>query len=1182
MFGLAGIVHAATFEPAEASDPTSTTGTSTAGPESVADPPTTEEPTSDSEDSPDVVSTTADVVGEVDETAETSPDSGPGSTTVGVPGELGETPETPSDSGPKPSTTTVPASRDPVGDALVARADAIQALLTNSLSLEVDARALLELDLNAPYAHAWLTAVAASSGDATPDQLSLTAAQARFLAAWRAFHALDIGRRQALVKAHNDARAAAGYRPQDLASLRTQLVATQTEFKKFRDFIAGDLSAEVDITPSLLIDVGHPIALNDLTLEQAMAYAAVPGRSLIKELEAARTSLMVLRLHYAGLDRESKQRLHTRYLETPAADVAPSVETTPEDAELSADEAEQARDQALRAAAAANTDELRKLEEARATLLGLQATVSQVEAALGRSRKQRVTDRKAVSALTVASEEIENMSPLDGDPTPAAGALLPRARSLYEEACTAFAADLEAIQSADSELPDIASTLAQIDPLLFEDERLAALRLELRRRFEAVRAREIADRWERLGERQADITAINRVRQEMLRRAPSAQRVSLNSFGRTGREEARLEVRHLLLDLRYWTLALPRRARNIGSEVLGSPVAVAKGALTLIFAVFLFIAWRRRAPRFVEGMASWSKTEPMSMTKRVFGPMLRYAPYVRLSLEWMALVYLLLQILGRRAQIPGVDMLWQIAAWILGGVAVIRLLHAMASESRYRRRGDPTAVLRLRSLRLVGLCATGVGLFLSVTATTVGRGTIYAWMVSTFWILAIPIALLLTAWWQPVIRRRLREMSLDSGLVRWVLRTEGGLRGFIAAGVGGVYLFISGSKRFIVRRASRFEITRRVLAYLVRREVAKQALRDDNQLTDIEAKAATLLDPSYASPPEALVEGPFRQAIEDLQAQQFTDRVTIRALVGEAGAGKTTVVNLLSQKTPNSLVVACPYDGFDALLGRFAEVLELEVTPETADAAVQHALRAHRLIVVDDAHHLVRPTIGGLAQLDRLLAFSRQSLPGTSWVLVIGDPMWQFVYRARAEGAVFDTMVELPRWDEAQIGALLRARSKAAGLVPTFDGLEVPRQATDDDDLTEHERREQGYYRILWDYVDGNPAVALHWWRRSLFADSDARVVVRLFHPPRFTALDALPSSVYFTLRALVQLDGAMRSDIMQSTQLPAAEIEDALRFVAARGFTEVRDGRLYLTRDWFRAVTRVLWRRHLVIRRPL
>ena len=56
-------------------------------------------------------------------------------------------------------------------------------------------------------------------------------------------------------------------------------------------------------------------------------------------------------------------------------------------------------------------------------------------------------------------------------------------------------------------------------------------------------------------------------------------------------------------------------------------------------------------------------------------------------------------------------------------------------------------------------------------------------------------------------------------------------------------------------------------------------------------------------------------------------------------------------------------------------------------------------------------------------------------------------------------------------------------------------------------------------------------------------------------------------------------ADIRAASQLPGAEVENALRYLMARDFVELREGRVFMTLHWYRAVTRVLWRRHLIIR---
>jgi hypothetical protein len=89
-------------------------------------------------------------------------------------------------------------------------------------------------------------------------------------------------------------------------------------------------------------------------------------------------------------------------------------------------------------------------------------------------------------------------------------------------------------------------------------------------------------------------------------------------------------------------------------------------------------------------------------------------------------------------------------------------------------------------------------------------------------------------------------------------------------------------------------------------------------------------------------------------------------------------------------------------------------------------------------------------------------------------------------------------------------------------------------------------------------------------------VLVRLFEAPETALLEALPDSSAFVLRAIVQLGWAVPQDIAKVTSLPIAQVEDALRFGNQHGYFEIHAGRYSVNWDWFRAVTRLLQRRHL------
>jgi hypothetical protein len=161
---------------------------------------------------------------------------------------------------------------------------------------------------------------------------------------------------------------------------------------------------------------------------------------------------------------------------------------------------------------------------------------------------------------------------------------------------------------------------------------------------------------------------------------------------------------------------------------------------------------------------------------------------------------------------------------------------------------------------------------------------------------------------------------------------------------------------------------------------------------------------------------------------------------------------------------------------------------------------------------------------------------------------------------------------------LLKARSAHAGIAPSFAGLVTEPPEDDEEERADQlARAEANYYRLLWDYAEGNPAVAMHFWRESLHVDPSGSVHVQLFSPPDTRDLESLPDPAVFVLRAVVQLELAVAADLQQATMRPANQVADALRYAAHRGYVEVIGGRYRLSWAWFRGITNFLQRRHLL-----
>ncbi len=98
-----------------------------------------------------------------------------------------------------------------------------------------------------------------------------------------------------------------------------------------------------------------------------------------------------------------------------------------------------------------------------------------------------------------------------------------------------------------------------------------------------------------------------------------------------------------------------------------------------------------------------------------------------------------------------------------------------------------------------------------------------------------------------------------------------------------------------------------------------------------------------------------------------------------------------------------------------------------------------------------------------------------------------------------------------------------------------------------------------------------------MFRDDEGVVVVRLFSEPPPEQIESLTLSQLFVLRTFVQFELAMPHEVQRATQLPATDIEDAIHFCNSRGYVEPYEGGYRLTWPWYRTITTVLQRQHLL-----
>ncbi|MBK8481718.1 MAG: AAA family ATPase [Proteobacteria bacterium] len=908
-------------------------------------------------------------------------------------------------------------------------------------------------------------------------------------------------------------------------------------------------------------------------------------RPLDPMLYAARIELDRARLGFYSLGREQGEALLARHAQRQGADTSSQAAVEVNEANRRAQSAETERQRALDAARRARSEAERMVAEERARLLGVAGAQAQLEG-------KQVGERQALKAraeqtLGFVRRVRDAIAADPGDTAAAADALYLGLRTWLRATRDALA---EALSASAREIPApgedrLAGLSVDVDRR--DNDRARA---ELVKAAAALRATEEALRWDRMTQLEAETLALNTARLQLLAKLSRARRTAIVGFGEAGWDQAVAEVRQVVLVIGYhlkvftrWLSALRGGAGGArGKSAMVATFVALKWLLVLV----AFLWWRPRAQAVLEQWRDRAREEDRrarrtspGLRQRAIGHLLHVRGPLELLLLGLALLWLL------PAQAKGlfeVEILFVVVAWTLGGALAVMSIDAAASgvEEVVGGRGSASAQLRLRSLRLTGRTVVVVGLILAISARIVGKGTIYSWVLSTLWFIALPVFLVLIRWWRHEIFRRMARFRRRRAYFRWVVDHQTGWRSFPAATSGGVYLFFHGAAHASRTWLSSFDVTRRLLAYLFRRGLDK--LADGARFSLLPVPEALFAKFSPTAPPAEILSDE-EDGVAPVIKRICAEGGGVYVVVGERGGGKSTVLRRVRDSLAAVSLVDCPIAGLDALRLQLARTLGLDERASLEEAGraanASSAPGGDPALLIDNAHRLIQPRMGGLAAFDQLLDAARHHSSSCSWVFAIDHTLWRFFERARGARPAFDEVITLAPWSESRVVALLRTRSHEAGIEPRFDHL-VERLPTDADELEleeAHARTEARYHRLIWDYAAGNPGVALHMWRRSLGLDPQGRVFVKLFRAPDPTDLEALPDRAVFVLRAVVQLELATTADIRQATMLPEAQVENAIRYGLARGYFEEVEGRYRVTWGWFRAATRVLQRRHLL-----
>lgn len=699
----------------------------------------------------------------------------------------------------------------------------------------------------------------------------------------------------------------------------------------------------------------------------------------------------------------------------------------------------------------------------------------------------------------------------------------------------------------------------------------------------SYRAYKDEESWRQASQSFFNLQSLNASKQKLITVVRSDVKDELTGFGPVGVTQVKAELKLIRLNAEFMFYFQLASFKAFIGDLLISPVPVVWVALKVLLVIWLLGWWLKNRKRFIAKYRELyldNQPHPHIVHRTIW-----YLTKADKSLAWLVAITASLRIIASLPSLQHLIFLEIFTWWVLGGAIAVNLL--LEVTYRYSRHTTPALkTLRLSTIRYYVWTLIIVGVVLQISTRTLGKGTIYHWITYVFITWLGLITLVILNRWRKVVFERIASMSGKPNFIVWAeSQSTHWLMRFPATLLAILWLVVHRFKHQVVSSLSNYAAFSQVLAYLFRVEVAKQSGDVSTDSNFARLKGKDVFDYVIPGNEDSELIDYANEELKKLAQYLLTDKPAFCVISGERGIGSTTVQKQLLHRVKNAspYYINCPYEGYIPLLDEFANQLGLAHQDGDLETLIyRHLVQLNKpvLVVLDNAQRLIKPKVGGLESLIKLTQLLRSTGNKHRFLLSIEKASWRFVDRARGERLIFDWVSFLPRWSEKQIHSLLETRvnqSEAASV--SFEGIVVPKQ-WEQDDTSEEQRAKQGFYRILWHYSDGNPTVALRCMRYSLHRDkSNNEVVVRLFKAPSSEELEQMPKPMLAVLRSIVQLEVASPEEVSECTQLSLVEVTGVLRFFQSRGLIEFNEQQARISDHWFRYITNVLDRQHLLVK---
>ena len=490
----------------------------------------------------------------------------------------------------------------------------------------------------------------------------------------------------------------------------------------------------------------------------------------------------------------------------------------------------------------------------------------------------------------------------------------------------------------------------------------------------------------------------------------------------------------------------------------------------------------------------------------------------------------------------------------------------------------------LKSVRAVLRIAT-LMVLVTLASRGLGQGFVSILVMKFAWLVVLVSVLVELFRWRGVMIDTFLKLQPTGRLSATLRATRSRWFGAFLAPAAFLWLAGRGATAVVREFALGFDQTQKALAFFFRQRIQRQAEIQGYAEGDVGELPGGLVE-AFAEEP--LDTGPM--VVQDFPG--LTDLHEILTtwrdsgargsylLTGERGIGKTTWLNQIRRDDLEiqRIVFGRRVTGASDLCELLSKLLEVDAGSDAGPRELGRALYSgpRRVVVVDMAQHLFLANVGGYEAFSAFAALVNRTCNNVFWLCSMSSYAWRHLRAVRPDATVFRTRRHLVGWSDEKIAELIRTRCAESGVRFNYADLVVDRieGVAVRSSLIESE---EGYTRLLWDYSDGNPRAALHYFVRSLNPDRGNSVRVRLFRAPDIALLEDGGQDGLFVLAAIVTHESISLDDLTKVTRFDRVQCFIHLDRLLELGAITLDDEMYRVSTTWHRAAVRLLRRRNLL-----